>query len=166
MKALSARWFGELLIALLLLLAAGACFAWAQRADESLSGFRYLTAREAATKRVGYKACNMECSDTTRNCPKTKAMDICPTYTVDGQTECEFDLGKDSPKCFICEKALPFKICTNKNEVNCLQWEGVGPDCGKSKRPNCEWVGGKCRCKAMPPNFGTDPCPTKNCKPG
>jgi len=166
MKSLSDRWFGRLMIALLLLLASGACFAWAQWADESLSGFRSLTAQEAAAKRVGYKRCNMECSAKTNDCPKTKALDICPSFTVQGQTECEFDLGKTMPKCFVCEKALPWKYCTDKNEVNCLEWEDTTPDCGKVKAPNCEWVGGKCRCKAMPANFSNDPCPTKSCKPG
>jgi len=168
MKSLSVHWFIQLKIALLLLLPTVVALGAAQSADESLSGFRYLTAWEAGTKKVGYKQCNMKCTDKTNKCATTKAYDICPAYTVDGQKECEAtkigDL--DTPKCWVCEKALPYKICDNENEKTCLQWEGAAPDCGKSKRPNCEWVGGKCRCKAMPPNFGNDPCPTKDCKPG
>jgi len=167
MKQPPVRWFVQLKIALLLILSTVVALEVAQSADESLSGFRHLTASESASKRVGYKQCNMECGDKTIKCATTKAFDICPLYTVDGQKECEAtkigDL--DAPKCWVCEKALPFKYCTTKAEVNCLEWEDTAPDCGKSKRPNCEWVGGKCRCKAMPAEFSKDPCPQKNCLP-
>jgi hypothetical protein len=127
-------------------------------------GVRPLSAGEAAARQVG-APCNWICANSTLPCatagsPSNPCTDA---WRTDRATCLVANRLFDG--CFVCSKAVNFKICDQNQGSDCNPHDPGNTTCGTAKQRDCQWTGAACVCPALPPNF--DPnhsCADQDCK--